>query len=552
MHCDAMLPSGYENSGGGNKYSRNIISMLISEKISFLYFTEQTDDTLETSGNLGTEAYFYRIRLQDSSTKKGTIAYFQKAIEIIESILHSYRTCEFVFHSIYWNSGIIAEYFSKKYTSYYIHTVISNEQSKIAQAANDINARKRCAIEQFTFEKARYIICSSESEAADIAKYYGINSDKIIVTGRFIEKEFLYPYQDIHGNPQINSLSTKTPIQYVKNAITETGRSTEHKWQSMNAFIYIGRIHKNKGISYIIEAWSCLYHKYKELVPPLWIVGGTPNEIDFFKEKFIKDKNTLQKTEQEYKLIWWGVCSPSGISTLMTRCHALIAHSKYEAGGNVILEAMAHSLPVIATPFGYARDYIRHGENGYLVPYKDIATLAKYMEHFIRQPYLSNYMGRIANNDLKEIISGWHFYDKHMKMYGYQGKSQQYFMEKDIVPPDSISTYFDPLIMPDKQFIYDLITLHTKHQIVSISGMENMHNYYLWEVVTTNCKFYFYYLYSILDRGCLIEKKEKYIITKRERIYRLKENCKTNDVAVFFIDAGNGMAYLEQRMEIDL
>lgn len=552
MHCDAMLPSGYGNSGGGNKYSRNIISMLIAENIPFLYFTEQLNSNLETFGKLGTDSYFYRICLKKSSLERTSIAYVEKIVEAIDSVLCKYTTYSFVFHSIYWYSGMIAENLSNKYNSYFIHTVISNEMSKIAQKAADKNALERCNIEQYIFNKARYIICSSESEAIEVSKYYSVNANKVIVTGRIIEKEFIYPYQDIYGNPQITTLSSELPIQYMENSFPINCEVADYEWQHIKAFIYVGRIHENKGISYIIEAWIRLYNKYKNHVPPLWIVGGTPKEITSFKKSFIKDIDILLKAEQEHKVVWWGVLPPAGISILMSKSYALIAHSKYEAGGNVILEAMAHALPIIATSFGYARDYVHHGQNGYLVQYSDIISLSRYMEYFILQPYLSNYMGRVAANDLKEATSEWHFQSKHLKMYGYENVAQSYVSEINIVPLDSINTYFDQLMIPDKQFIHHFITSQTAHKIVFINELGNVRNYYLWEIVTEKFNGYFYYLYSILDRRCLSEKRKNYIITKQQRIHQLEQKCNKNNIAIFFLDKNKGMAYLNQRMEIDL
>ena len=43
-----------------------------------------------------------------------------------------------------------------------------------------------------------------------------------------------------------------------------------------------GRIHHNKGIHHIINAWILLKNQYTDTCPPLWIVGGTPVEINEF------------------------------------------------------------------------------------------------------------------------------------------------------------------------------------------------------------------------------------------------------------------------------
>lgn len=61
LHCDASLPMGYYDSGGGNKYSRNVITMLLQNKISFLYFTQKQLKELESTVYLENDSCLYRI-----------------------------------------------------------------------------------------------------------------------------------------------------------------------------------------------------------------------------------------------------------------------------------------------------------------------------------------------------------------------------------------------------------------------------------------------------------------------------------------------------------
>jgi len=65
LHCDASMPPGAMEFGGGNKYSRNLISILLSENIPFLYFTHKKLPQLEEVLQLAPNAFFYRIELGD-------------------------------------------------------------------------------------------------------------------------------------------------------------------------------------------------------------------------------------------------------------------------------------------------------------------------------------------------------------------------------------------------------------------------------------------------------------------------------------------------------
>lgn len=551
LHCDALLPSGCLTSGGGNKYSRNILSLLVSHNIPFLYFTEKTDPNLESFIQLGPCSFFYRINISDTGYRKGSSEYKNIIIDYIDSILAAHCQYTMIFHSIYWYSGEIAQHFAQKYSSYFIHTVISNGKTKVAHNAADSDAEQRCKIEQVVYEQAKYIICSSNAEAEDIITYYDISKDKLKVTGRIIEKEFLAPYLNLYENPRTVCFSDCMSYSYIDNHFTHQLNETMPDWTRLKAFLYVGRIHRNKGIRQIILAWQYLYLRYGIHTPPLWIVGGTPQEIYDFKNRCIDNIAILNETEKNYKVTWWGTLACESISALMGKSLVLVTHSQYEAGGNTILEAMARALPVIATPYGYAKDYIRHAENGYIVQYDDVISLEKCMEYFIRQPYLTNYMGRVAASDIRKIMLQWEFKDQHLKMYSLYTKNKIVPCNNFGVAKDSIDTYFDKFSLPEENYIRYLICTKTNHKIDSIKEIGNLHNYYLWEIKVSGKNYYFYFLYSILNRSCLNDGNyhKEYIITKYQRTEYLEKECLKNEITIYFLDKSEGYAYLSSTVE---
>lgn len=549
LHCDASLPMGYYDSGGGNKYSRNVITMLLQNKISFLYFTQKQLKELESTVYLENDSCLYRIDEMILGNKTDYLSdyYQENVISYIADILSSYQGYRFIFHSIYWCSGPCAQRLSAKYDTYYIHTVISNGKSKALQNAEEKTNDLRCAVEQRIFEGAKYIICSSSSEAKDIHQYYGIDYEKLVITGRWVEKEFKYPHHNLYGNPITYSFSANMPFHYL-NLPCEITETDHADLSLLKAFLYIGRLHINKGISQILTSWLTLYKIYRKNTPPLWIVGGSLTEIISFKQTLNIDLEQLDEAEKNFKLVWWENQSSEGISALMSKAAALIMHSKYEAGGNVILEAMSHSLPVIATPFGYAKDYICSGVNGYLVEYNDIHSLTKYMEYFIKQPYLSNYMGRKAAADISVIIDNWQTQEQHLVLYGFTKEISCSPEESKLVPTDSIDVVWDKLIIPDNLYINYSIKMLTGKNTDSIIFKGNIQNYLLWEISTDGQTFYFYYLYSILNRKCLEDINEELVITKHQRISCLKERCSKENVKYYLPDESAGYILLEKQL----
>ena len=554
LQCDASLPSGVHDAGGGNKYSRNLISLLLSNNIPFLYFTVKRFAELETEIRISKECYFYRIDMNGSSFNNPDRYEKSKRIIIdyIELNLQKFKTYSFIFHSMYWTSGEIAAHFANQYNTYFVHTVISNGLSKIAQCGSSKKNELRCIIEKRVYLAARYLICSSRSEADDINSLYEISSSKIVVSGRVIEKEYINPYQNIAGDPRTYFVTNNFPTHHIsENGHQHLEKISEHWWYR-KAYIYVGRIDENKGIIQIIQAWELLYKKLGESTPPLWIVGGSPCEISIFKKKHLNNLQSISIAEQSYKLVWWGTLAPEGISTLMSKSQVLIMHSKYEAGGNVLLEAMAHALPVIATPFGYAKDYIRHSENGYLVEYGNIIDLSKYMEYFYRQPYLSNYMGRIAANDISSLKFREQFNNQHLSVYGLSRFVQPSIPPIKVIPRDSIDTFTQRLIIPDVSYIYFIIKKSTNLNIKDIQIMGNIENYYLWKLITSSGIIYFYYLYSILNWECLEKDDKEYFISSYKRVNLLRHKCEKNSNKIFYYNASEGYIAVAKRERIDV
>lgn len=551
LHCDATMPLGAYEFGGGNKYSRSLINLLMQYQIPFIYITRQKFPKLETYWAMGRHQFFYRIKLGNLEiSDKNFIQYYkQDAINEIEKILQNFLDFNFVFHSIYWSSGEIALYFAQKYHSYFIHTVSSNAKRKVLQGAADDNPDNRIQVEQFVFNNAKYIICSSISEAEDIQNLYSISKEKTILTGRWVGSAYTTPYINYAGSPRTYTFHDIMPSHYVPHPIHSNCEITDpfHLWAKQKGYLFVGRIHKNKGLPQIIEAWCEIYKMHKEATPSLWIVGGTPDDIEKFRTNYCQNK-MIEKAEEAQKILWWGSLNDEGISSLMQKALVFVVHSKYEASGNVILEAMAHALPVIATPYGYAKDYIVDNENGFLVSYNDINKLSKYMEYFKKQPYLSNYMGRKAREKFLSIINSWNFSETHLNLYNIQKQDQyvEYVHEKLEVPKYSVDIFPFTFCPPDTTFIRNLLTNYVSSIIFRIDRIEHEYPACIWQVNTSENIYYFYYLYTMLNIRCLDYDEEELLLTKHQRTELFQKKCHHIKANISYIDSTNGYILIDQ------
>ncbi len=81
------------------------------------------------------------------------------------------------------------------------------------------------------------------------------------------------------------------------------------------------------------------------------------------------------------------------VPQLISQADMFVLTSDREGFPNVILEAMAASLPIISTPAGETPGLVKDGENGYLIPFDDPLVLANRMVHLAQSPILGAKLG---------------------------------------------------------------------------------------------------------------------------------------------------------------
>lgn len=422
MHADPAMPPGYSEWGGTHTYMRELLDILGNLHIKCVLITRRTMEELPPLEHYNEYCDIYRLQNGDIAPMDKTKLheYHEENLLSIQQIIHAIGNPPKVIHSVYWNSGRLGVELSKLYNVPLVHSVISNSRGRQTRGAYE-PLSQRADYEQMIYNYATWILCVSEDEKKDLAKFYNISSEKLIVAGQYIDSSFILPSRDNNGFPRLNSrieasLQASSAIHYntaFKNV------STNRFW-IYKAFTYFGRIDENKGVDHILAAWCSLYKKYNAFCPPLWLIGGGVEEISLMRTKQKKLLPYLEKAEMENKIIWWGCIDSVGASTLLLKTLVLVTNSLYEPGGRVVTEAMSEGIPVIAAPNGFALDLIVDWKNGFLVDHGDELGLMMRMEHFIRQPFLSNALGENARQTAKKTIHEWDFTGKHLMAYGFK------------------------------------------------------------------------------------------------------------------------------------
>jgi glycosyltransferase involved in cell wall biosynthesis len=93
------------------------------------------------------------------------------------------------------------------------------------------------------------------------------------------------------------------------------------------------------------------------------------------------------------------------IPQLLAQSDVFVLTSDREGFPNVLLEAMAASLPIISTPAGEVKDLVREGENGFLVPYEDVQPIADHLIRLSQLPALRSQLGSTGRSMVERKYS---------------------------------------------------------------------------------------------------------------------------------------------------
>ena len=134
----------------------------------------------------------------------------------------------------------------------------------------------------------------------------------------------------------------------------------------------MGRLHENKAHDVSLQALVELPEAY------LWIAGVGPLEA-----KLQAMAQALGVADRVRFLGW-----RTDASALYRTADVCVFPSRYEPLGNVVIQAWAHGLPVIAAAAQGPAALIRDGEDGLLVPIDDAEALASGVKRLLADPAL--------------------------------------------------------------------------------------------------------------------------------------------------------------------
>lgn len=167
-------------------------------------------------------------------------------------------------------------------------------------------------------------------------------------------------------------------IAVIPNGIDRRFWSIQKRSKSENAVTVIGNLIASKQVDVVIHAFKSWLGQGDRLV--LMIIGDGPE---------MKRLQALaHRLSIADRIVFAGQLPPDKVAEQLTRSSMLVLASKSEGRPNVVLEAMAAGVPVVASDIAGVRELIGDNERGLLFPVGNVAQLAGCMKRVFGNPDL--------------------------------------------------------------------------------------------------------------------------------------------------------------------
>lgn len=162
-----------------------------------------------------------------------------------------------------------------------------------------------------------------------------------------------------------------------------------------------GRLHENKAFDVLIEALERVPDAY------LWLAGTGPlhDELEALAVK--------HGVRPRIRFLGWR----TDTAALMATADIFVCPSRHEPLGNVVIEAWAQDIPVVATASQGPAKLIADRASGLLVPVDDIRELAGAINEALRDPELCDHIAAGGMQSFESQFTEQIIIDKYLEFF---------------------------------------------------------------------------------------------------------------------------------------
>jgi glycosyltransferase involved in cell wall biosynthesis len=174
---------------------------------------------------------------------------------------------------------------------------------------------------------------------------------------RYILKNSLAVVANSEGLKQLSELHDPFKVGVISNGVDTGFFLPRPHCNEIFRFLFVGRYQRQKNLFFLLKHLQRLADQ-TDIPFQLDMVGDGP-----LKRQLQEYSSTLPVGSS---IIWHGWCPQEQLRMHYQSADCLLNPSLYEGMPNVLLEAMACGLPVIASDVAGNREVVRHGETGFL------------------------------------------------------------------------------------------------------------------------------------------------------------------------------------------
>ena len=224
----------------------------------------------------------------------------------------------------------------------------------------------------------------------------------IILKEKFTTKKKL----DVIGKGSSNGID----IDHFNNAMLKETDLNELKQKlhidKQFVYTYVGRLVTDKGINELVAAFDIVSKKHNA---KLILVGWRESELDPLLPE------TEKALKQNQHIIEVGY--QSDVRPYFAIADVLVFPSYREGFPNVVLQAGAMQVPSIVTNINGCNEIIKEGENGLIIPVKDVDALIASMEHIIKNQDIHQMMRTKSRQIIVDNYKHTYIWDELLKEY---------------------------------------------------------------------------------------------------------------------------------------
>ena len=222
------------------------------------------------------------------------------------------------------------------------------------------------------------------------------NADAVIALTEDMKKAIQKVY-----NENVFVIPNGVDLRNFENISQKNCRSKLAIKENKKIILFVGTLRPVKGVRYLVEAMEIIIQKNTNT--RLMLVGDG------------EDRRKLEKLVKEFVLdeyvTFVGKVSNEKVPEYMVASDVFVLPSLSEGFPNVVLEAMASGLPIVATKVGGLPEIVKDRENGFLVEPKNPEEIAEKVLLILK------------GDELRERISEYN--KKKVKEYSWERVSEQ-------------------------------------------------------------------------------------------------------------------------------